>query len=241
MARILALPILLLIGLFGYAQEEAKTNDQKDLSELSEKELKELEEWNKAMKAYYYHRKTHFESLPNTPNEIIFLGNSITDGAEWFELFDGNPNIKNRGIGGDDTDGILERLDEVTESNPAKVFLMIGTNDLAYGKSVDYVMENYQKIISQIQDKTPQTKLYIESALPVDEKIHYTRPNKSLLEINERLKKICKKNNLTYIDLATPLTDDEGKLNPDYSFDGLHLSGDGYLVWKDLIIDYINE
>ena len=67
--------------------------------------------------------------MPDTPNEIIMLGNSITDGCEWSELFQ-NSNIKNRGISGDITEGVLYRLDEVTRSKPAKVFLLIGINDL---------------------------------------------------------------------------------------------------------------
>lgn len=206
-----------------------------------DRQAEELAEWNKAIKAYYYHRKSHFELLPNTENEIIFLGNSITDGSEWTELFGNNPNIKNRGIGGDDTDGILERLSEVTESKPAKIFVMIGTNDLAYGKSKEYVIENYNAILDQIKSESPDTKVYVESILTVDEAVHYTRPNKSILWINEELKKICNDRNLTYIDLEEAFSDGDGKLNPKYSYDGLHLNGEGYEVWRDLIIEYVNE
>ncbi len=200
----------------------------------------ELAEWNRAIKAYYYHKKEHFELLPNTENEIIFLGNSITDGAEWAELF-GNPNIKNRGIGGDDTDGILGRLQEVTESFPDKVFMMIGTNDLAYGKSVDYIIGNYIKIIAQIKLESPKTKIYIQSVLPVDDAVHSTRPNKSILEINTKLKEISKKQGLTYIDLVSTFRNKEGKLSKTYSIDGLHLNGLGYQKWKKILEEYLKE
>lgn len=199
----------------------------------------ELDEWNRAMKAYYYHKKEHFETLPDTPGEIIFLGNSITDGAEWFELFGGNPNIKNRGIGGDDTDGILERLGEVTSSKPKKIFIMIGVNDLAYGKSVEHVTENYKKIIARIQKDSPGTEIYVESVLPVDDAIHPTRPNASITEINKFLIKYCKEMNLTYIDLVPVLSDENGRLNKKYSIDGLHLNGQGYLKWVEAIRKYI--
>ncbi len=201
----------------------------------------ELNEWNRAVKAYYYHRKEHFESLPNTPGEIIFLGNSITDGAEWFELFGGNPNIKNRGIGGDDTDGVLERLKEVTESKPKKVFVMIGTNDLAYGKSVDHVVSNHQKIIQQIREDSPGTKIYMQSVLPVEDAIHFTRPNASMLEINKQLKAYCEKQGVMYIDLVPLFSDENGKLNKEYSIDGLHLNAHGYLKWAEAIRQYVEE
>ena len=199
-----------------------------------------MDEWNKAIKAYYYHKKEHFELLPDTPNEIIFLGNSITDGAEWTELFE-NPNIKNRGIGGDDTAGILERLAEVTSSKPDKVFIMIGTNDLAYGKTVEDVISNYRKIIAQIKTESPITKLYIQSVLPVEDALHYTRPNSKIIEINNLLVQICKEESLTYIDLFAAFADENGKLDKKYSIDGLHLNGLGYQVWKDLIIKFVEN
>ena len=203
--------------------------------------LEELNEWNRAMKAYYYHKKEHFETLPDTPNEIIFLGNSITDGAEWFELFGGNPNVKNRGIGGDDTDGVLERLSEVTSSQPSKIFIMIGTNDLAYGKSVEHVVENHKKIIARIKEESPNTKIYMESVLPVDDAIHWTRPNTSMLEINKALKAHCEELGIQYIDLVPVFSDENGKLNKKYSIDGLHLNGAGYLKWVEQIKQYVEE
>jgi predicted alpha-1,2-mannosidase len=203
--------------------------------------LEELDEWNQAMKAYYYHKKEHFETLPDTENEIIFLGNSITDGAEWFELFDGNPNIKNRGIGGDDTDGVLMRLDEITSSNPNQVFIMIGTNDLAYGKTVEYVIANYQKIIDRIQFASPGTEIIVQAVLPVDDAIHYTRPNSSIQAINRQLKEISQLENIQYIDIHNAFRDENGKLNKKYSIDGLHLNGAGYLLWKDILMNYIDK
>jgi predicted alpha-1,2-mannosidase len=199
----------------------------------------ELNEWNRAVKSYYYHRKEHFESLPDTQNEIIFLGNSITDGAEWFELFGGNPNIKNRGIGGDDTNGVLERLSEVTSSKPAKIFIMIGTNDLAYGKSVDHVAENHKKIIARIREVSPDTRVYMQSVLPVDDAIHFTRPNASMLEINRRLKAYCEETGVTYVDLVPAFRDENGKLDKSYSIDGLHLNAAGYKKWVEIIRKWV--
>lgn len=198
----------------------------------------EMDEWNRAVKAYYYHKKEHFELLPDTPNEIIFLGNSITDNAEWAELFS-DPNIKNRGIGGDDTDGILGRLSEVTSSKPDKIFIMIGTNDLAYGKKVDDIIGNYTKIIAQIKDDSPTTKLYVQSVLPVEDALHYTRPNAEIININDQLIEICKAEGITYIDLHSVFSDENGKLNKEYSIDGLHLNGKGYEVWKKQIVEYL--
>ncbi|WP_234572641.1 GH92 family glycosyl hydrolase [Rhodohalobacter sp. 614A] len=205
-----------------------------------DRQAEELAEWNRAVKAYYYHKKEHFEMLPNTSNEILFLGDSITDNAEWGELFGNNSKIKNRGIGGDDTDGVLERLDEIIESRPAKVFVMMGTNDLAYGKSKEQILENYRKILERIQNESPETEIYVQSILPVDESVHYTRPNADIEHINEELQRITEELKLTYIDLASTFKKDS-KLNPEYSIDGLHLNGAGYQVWKEIIKDYVEN
>lgn len=199
-----------------------------------------IKEWNRAMRAYYYHKKEHFETLPDTENEIIFLGNSITDNAEWFELFE-NPNIKNRGIGGDDTEGVLERLDEVVRSHPEKIFIMIGTNDLAYGKSVDQIIENYKLILRRIEEASPETKIFIQSVLPTEDAIHTTRKNSDIMEINKKLQEIADENKIPYIDLFGPFSTPDNKLNLDFSIDGLHLNGKGYLLWKKLIKDYVND
>ena len=216
--------------------------NEKEIDEIKayDKFLEELEAWNKAMRAYYYHRKEQFEMLPDTENEIIFLGNSISDQCEWHELFN-DINVKNRGIGGDDTDGILERLSEVTASDPKKIFLMIGTNDLAYGKGADHVIRNYEKIIQQIQSESPKTRLYIQSILPVDDGLHWTRPNTEIDKINKVLIELAEKYSLTYIDLTSTFKDENGKLNYEYTIDGLHLNGKGYFKWKDLIINYVKE
>src|SRR3712207_850541 len=70
---------------------------------------------------YYQDKKTHFETLLKSESEILFLGDSISDYCEWSEFFP-NKRIKNRGIAGDTTDGILNRIDEVIQSKPEKLF-----------------------------------------------------------------------------------------------------------------------
>ena len=67
-------------------------------------------EWTKN---HYKERIEVFKNDPLNFNEIVFIGNSITEGGKnWSEKFN-IPNIRNRGIGGDVTDGVLERLDEI--------------------------------------------------------------------------------------------------------------------------------
>jgi lysophospholipase L1-like esterase len=193
-------------------------------------------------KRHFYLKKSVFEVLPNNDNEIIFLGNSITAGGIWTELFQ-DLRIKNRGISGDVTDGILFRLNEVTESKPNKIFIMIGVNDLSKGKSKAYILNNYQKIIDEILNDSPETKIYIQSILPVNNEFDYfknhTNKTDSILSINNSLKTMAVEQGLTYIDLFSSFANEELKLNESYTFDGLHLNGQGYLLWKNIVEKYI--
>ena len=194
---------------------------------------------------YYNQRLTLFEKLPDTPNEIIMLGNSITDGCEWSELFQ-NPNIKNRGISGDITEGVLYRLDEVTRSNPAKVFLLIGINDLAQNIPADIVFQNICKIASNIIKSSPSTEVYIQSILPVNPSFtkfsNHVSKTKEVMDINEKLNGWCIKNNIEFIDLFSSFTDDKSNyLNPDFTNDGLHLTAKGYLSWTEIIDSHIKK
>lgn len=184
---------------------------------------------------YYLGRNEVFEKLPNTENEIIMVGNSLTHHFEWHEMFR-DVNIINRGIGGDITQGVSQRLNEILESKPLKIFIEIGINDIARGFPIDSIYGNYEKIIQTIKERCPQTKIYIESVLPAKEEW-----NNLALELNQRIKEYGLQNGVPYIDLYSKFVMGN-KLNPKYDCgDGVHLSGDGYLLWCSCIKEYVYE
>lgn len=191
---------------------------------------------------YYFQRLTHFRTLPQTSDEIIFLGNSITDGAEWSELF-GDPKIKNRGISGDITAGVIYRLDEVMARKPAKLFLMIGVNDLAGGKSPDNIVANILHIVSDIKSHVPATKIFVQSLLPVNDEFgkfsSHVNKGQQIIAINKQLADNAGRAGYTFINLYEHFRNQNGKLNARYTNDGLHLKGDGYLLWQSLIYPYV--
>ena len=188
---------------------------------------------------YYNQRRTLFELLPDTKKEIVFLGNSITDGGEWIELFN-NKRCKNRGISGDITEGVLFRLEEVTRSKPSKVFLLIGVNDLARGISKDTVFTNICKIAENIRSASPKTKVYVQSIFPVNASFgmfeKHVDKGGEVIFVNTKLKKWCGENGFFYVDLYSHLvTPGTELLNPAYTNDGLHLLGAGYLKWAEVV------
>lgn len=198
-----------------------------------------------AQSEYNYQRRSLFEQLPISSKDIVFLGNSITDGGEWSELL-ANPHVKNRGISGDRTDWMLDRLDPIVSGQPKKLFLLIGTNDLAANISAEEVLSNIRKIVERFQNESPRTKLYIQSVFPVNNAFKkyaskHGRHDADIITVNKGLQALCAEKGLVYIDLWTPLADENGKLNKAYTNDGLHLMGKGYLVWRDIVKPYVKK
>jgi lysophospholipase L1-like esterase len=193
---------------------------------------------------YNYQRRSLFEILPVTSSDIIFIGNSITDGCEWSELFN-NINVKNRGISADRTYWILERLDGIIKGKPRKLFVQSGTNDLGSGHLPQSVVDNVEKLVDRFQTESPETELYIQSIFPVNSdfekyaKWHGTK-GQEIVATNELLKKLCIRKGITFVDIYSKLVDHNGKLNKEYTNDGLHLMGTGYLVWKKVIEKYLD-
>lgn len=193
---------------------------------------------------FYDQRRSFFESMPVTHNETIMLGNSITNGASWDEIFP-DVNIKNRGISGDVTLGVLDRIEEITRRQPRKIFILIGINDIARDIRVDTIVANYASILDQIKNKSPHSQVYIQSLMPTNDaysdfKNHQGKTDK-ILELNERLGQLAKDHKLTFIDLYPSFSNRYGKLNEEYTNDGLHLTGKGYVFWSQILKPYIYE
>lgn len=193
----------------------------------------------------FYHQKVSlYNVLPVYETDIVMLGNSITAGGEFAELFN-NPNIKNRGISGDVVDGIRKRLHSVTDGHPAKIFLLVGINDISHNLSPAQIAGKYDLLINEILTASPSSRIYIQSVMPVDNSF---KRYKNLLGkehniplLNIELKKIADKYNCTYIDLWPAMADKKGSLKKDFTNDGLHLTGEGYRAWTNLLKPYITE
>lgn len=202
--------------------------------------------WNKItnitkINYQYEERTTLFDSYVTQNTDIVFVGDSITQRCDYNELF--GISIANRGVGGDTTEGVLNRIDDIIKLKPKKMFIMIGINDLGKGYRIDDIISNYKKILSEISEKLPNTKIYVQSILPINNSkaTEVNINNESVIETNKRLASLCKEFNMEYIDLFTEFVDDNGQLNPKLSGDGVHLMGKGYLIWKDTVAEIINE
>src|SRR5262245_41079427 len=175
-------------------------------------------------------RVSAFEAFPLAPDDVVFLGDSITEGGPWEELFPG-VRTRNRGIGGDTSDGVLRRLEQVTRAQPAKVFLLIGTNDLYSGASEDEIVANIEEILERLKQESPDTEVYLQSVLP------RAADYRTRIEaLNARLAEVAGEQAAAWVDLYPAFVDPEkGAIRPELSNDDLHLLGPGYALWKEQI------
>lgn len=196
-------------------------------------------QWDSTYRPDVYKARTDlFTSLPVGKKDIVFYGNSITFWGDWSELL-GSKKIKNRGIPGDTGFGLLELLTKTIHGKPQKVFIMIGINDLARGIPQDVIINNYKRIAAFIQTASPQTKIYFQSILPVNErfgklKAHYRRAGE-IPEINNFLREWTKEQGMGYVDVYNVMADENGRLKDMYTWDGVHLTLEGYREWVTLL------
>lgn len=170
----------------------------------------------------------------DTQNKIVFLGDSITMNCEWAELLN-RTDVVNRGVSAETTFGLLNRIDDLNQ--PSKVFIMIGINDLMKSTLVGDIFHNYKELITKLQMDSPKAKIYIQNTLP----INYSKQgkkieNKDVEELNKLLSGI---DGVTVINMSNLV--DNGQLKGEYTEDGVHVNGQGYLKWKEVIAPYIAE
>ena len=195
----------------------------------------------------YYQSKVFSYSVQNSnlaKGQIVFVGDSITDLYVLDDHYGSlNRACYNRGIGGDTTAGVLERLQvSVFDLQPSTVVLMIGTNDIDGGESQADILNRYQQIIEKITQTLPQTRLYCVSVIPQNKQLEeYTNLNvaentRKILELNPKIKALTESVGGGYIDLFPLLADEENYLIREYSNDGIHLNENGLKVWTEQLL-----
>jgi lysophospholipase L1-like esterase len=188
---------------------------------------------------HYIKRCELFKKEPIKQGRIIMLGNSITEGANWKVLLN-DTTIINRGISGDVTFGVLNRIADITERKPSKLFVLIGINDLSRNTPDEIIVENIFKMVSKVKSGSPSTVIYVQSILPTNETFknlhkNYVAKGGHITAINDKLKKNEKKLPYQYVDLYTNFLDGNGRMDARYSSDGLHLNPAGYEHWVEVL------
>jgi lysophospholipase L1-like esterase len=187
--------------------------------------------------SYWLEKKSFFDTFGIYASTVM-IGDSLTDGAEWREMFPGVA-VVNRGVDGDTTAGVLRRMDSIVSARARKAFVMIGINDFGEGRTVDAVFEDYRSIVSRLEDSG--AKVFVQSTLLCNEAkagwISCAAIQGKIRELNRRLARLASAR-VAFVDLNASLAG-PGGLKPELTYDGVHLNGDGYRVWKDVISRFV--
>ena len=191
--------------------------------------------------------------------QILFTGSSLMEQFPINELLMTEKMdciIYNRGVGGFTTDDMLENMDvQVFGTEPSKIFINIGTNDISnpsisFEEALAHTITNYEKILKQIKERLPETKVYMMAYYPVKEDVSIpdgpwgetmfkNRNNTNIPIANEAVKKLADKFGYTYIDVNNGLTDANGNLKEEYTVEGVHMYANAYRCILENLKQYL--
>jgi lysophospholipase L1-like esterase len=187
------------------------------------------------------------KEAPEPTDNIVFLGDSITSSYDLSRYFPEHPVI-NSGVWGDRTDNAEARLeDDVYTHNPKKVFILLGINDVGYGRDNEYVTVRIENIISAIQKELPYTQIYLISVYPTNvSDFETTHPflsgdiNDVVDNLNEMLKNLADDLSIEYLDIAQYLKNENNELKLEYTVDSLHLTDAAYELISSKLEKYLD-
>lgn len=194
----------------------------------------------------------------------VLAGDSL---SLWFpaELLPEAVTWLNQGISGETSYGLLRRLKGFDQTNPQIIFVMIGINDLIRGVRKDTLVENHREIIRHLKSAHPRAKIVVQSILPHggdrasqryltstkgDPAPAQNPPplwvkrlpkisNRQIQKLNQRLAIVSREEKVEFLDIHSLFANSEGYLHDNLTTDGLHLSHQGYALWRSQLEPYL--
>ena len=201
-------------------------------------EVQEIKEWRQTVADYYAMKVAMYaeenEKYDDYEVDVAFLGDSLTDGydvAHYYPQFV----TANRGIGGDTTFGLEERMQvSVYDLKPKVVVMLIGANNM------ETMFDNYENLLIGLRDNLPKTKVVLVSLTSMS--MEWGRKNQLAAYNNVTIKLLAEKYGFSYVDLYSALFDLEtGEIHAEYTTDGGHQTAEGYQVFTNTITPVITE
>jgi lysophospholipase L1-like esterase len=177
--------------------------------------------------------------------QTVLLGDSITDFFNYYELFyefskSRGQAVYNRGISGDTTNRLLERLEEnVLCIKPKNLVLLIGTNDIGRGLPLEMTLKNVESVIEKAKASCPEINFILQAVYPINRPMRDAfekRSNEKIIDMNKELVKLSEKHGCKWLDLTDKLRDETGNLKREFTYDGLHINAKAYKIVAENII-----
>jgi hexosaminidase len=178
-------------------------------------------------------RADFYRTFPVGPDDVVFFGDSITEGAEWHELFPG-VSARNRGITEETSADLVARVDTVLSGQPRMLVIQVGINDIVFGGSDDDLLANYRVILDRCRADSPGTEVIVQSILPAG-----TELGQRIDVVNARIEGLADELGVTFLSLREAFAGPDGAMPVEVSPDGIHLTGGGYRRWQQVLAPHL--
>jgi lysophospholipase L1-like esterase len=174
------------------------------------------------------------------PGGVLFVGSSsirLWNGLE--TAFPDQPLVVRRGFGGSrlsDSADLVHRL--VLPYQPRLVLLYAGENDLVEGATPLELLGQFVRFVQQVQTALPATRVAFISIKPSPSRLALMP---AMREANLLIQThVLAHENLDYVDVHTAMLDNDGQPRPElYVRDRLHLSAEGYGLWRQIVSPHL--
>lgn len=183
-------------------------------------------------------------------DDALFIGDSRTVGLQEYSGWDNPTYYASIGLTVydmfdtpivEEEDGTKITIEEALQKYQfGKIYLMIGINEMGTG-TVDSFMDTYNAAVAHIRELQPDALIFVEGIMYVKQEKSETDPifnNPNIKERNDRIALLANNHDIFYIDVNEVVTDETGNLNPEYTYDEIHLLGKYYSVWTDFLLKH---
>jgi lysophospholipase L1-like esterase len=191
---------------------------------------------------YQAEMEARYRKLAGPPGSVVFAGDCLIYQGPWSEF---DPRARNRGIPDETSALLLGRIGDVLSEKPRVLVLLTGANDLNRRVPVTQLVRNGRAILERVKAENPETRVVWIGMLPVDPSQPGSRAlydNAAVAEANRLLGALTAEfPPARFLDLSARLADESGRLRPEFTTDGLHLTLDGYLTIREAVGSAVDD
>lgn len=176
---------------------------------------------------------------PPAKNVILFVGSSTIENWKSLEKDFPQKTVLNRGVSGTKTIDLINYKDRlITPYRPKQIFVYEGDNDIGYKWSPEEILDQIKKLFSILRKEKPDAEIIFISIKP---SVRRMKDKDRIEKTNALIKEFAEQqSNTSYADVYNAMLTANGDLFPEhYREDGLHLTAEGYAVWKKVISQFI--
>lgn len=178
-------------------------------------------------------------------DDAVFIGDSRVEGLE---LYSGLKNTTFYAVQGLTIFGLMGHeyakvggstvslREALSRKQFKKIYIMVGVNEL--GTWTDTFTDAYKEAIDEIRELQPGAVIFIQGIMYVSDdysKAHDIVNNDNIIDKNNHIAALANGVDIFYLDMNPAITDDSGYLDPDLTWDGVHLQAQYYSLWVDFL------